>query len=173
MIRIGTITGREVAKNRDGESNRLMLQVQISDSDDIQTVELLNAQGEDNNPIDGAQVVIVDLGSAFKVAIATNDGIAPSMTVGEKKVYSIDGAGDISAFINYLSNGIIELNGNDDFAVRFSALEAAFNQLKDDVDAHTHLYTPGAGTPTQTGTPPASTADISGAKIDNIKVPLP
>lgn len=170
MNRIGKVTGREVIKNRDGQNDRLMLQVEITDSDDIQTVELRNQYGEDNNPVNGSQVLIIDMGSAFKVAIAAEDGITPSMNPGEKKIYSVSGAA-IAAFINFLASGILEINGNSDFAVAFNDLKIAFDQLKSDFDNHTHLYTPGAGTPTQTGIPPASTADIDPAKVDTVKLP--
>jgi len=77
-----------------------------------------------------------------------------------------------------------EINGNADFAVRFGALETAYNQLKSDFDtfvttynSHIHITTatvgptavPGVISPTvSTGSP--STGDISGAKVDNIKV---
>lgn len=168
--RIGKVTGREVIKNRDGKNDRLMLQVEITDKDDIQTVELRNQYGEDNNPVNGSQVIIIDIGTAFKLAIAAEDGITPSMNPGEKKIYSVSG-GAIAAFINFLADGIFEINGNADFAVAFDDLKIAFDQLKSDFDSHTHLYTPGSGTPTQTGTPPASTADIDPAKVNTVKLP--
>lgn len=177
MIRTGKITGSEVKKNRDGVGNRRLLQVEISDPDDIQTVELMASAGEDVNPPVGNRVLILDVGAAYKIAIAADDGIEPSMDEGEKKLYSIDG-GAISAFINLLNTGILELNGNADFAVRFNALQTAFDQLVTDfnnlVTVHdTHMH-PTAATgspslPTITGT--ASSADMSGAKIDEIKVP--
>lgn len=170
-IRLGKVTGRQIAANRDGSGDRLLLQVEMSNADDVQTVEMLNAPGEDSNPPDDAQVLIVDLGRAFKVALAADDGITPDMAEGEKKLYSVS-AGAVAAFIKFLASGVLELNGNADFAVRFSELETAFNQLKSDHDTHSHLYTPGAGTPTQTAAPAAgSTADISGAKVDTVKFP--
>jgi hypothetical protein len=73
--------------------------------------------------------------------------------------------------VNWLATGILELNGNADFAVRYNALETAFNQLQADFDAHTHLYSPGPGTPTQTAATVASTADITPAKVDEVKLP--
>lgn len=166
----GTVTGREFKKNRDSGNIRLLLQVQITDSDDVQTVEYMAASGEDSSPPDGSKVLILGIGSAYKIAIAADDNIEPSMLEGEKKLYSID-AGVIAAFINFLQSGIIEINGNADFLVRYNALETAFNQLKSDFDTHGHLYTPGGGTPTQTGPPPASSADITPAKVDTVKVP--
>lgn len=177
MIRTGTVTGSEVKKNRDGAGNRRLLQVEISDPDDIQTVEMMSAAGEDVNPPVGNRVLIIDVGAAYKIAIAADDGIEPSMDEGEKKIYSIDG-GSISAFINLLNTGILELNGNNDFAVRFNALQAAFDELVTDFnnlvtihDTHKHP-TAAIGLPSLpdlTGT--ASSADVSGAKINEIKVP--
>jgi len=85
----------------------------------------------------------------------------------------------------YNDSGSVEIQGNSDFAVRFSALETAYNQLKTDFDnlvsifnAHIHTTTATVGSsavlgvisPTVTpGTP--STGDISGAKVDNVLLP--
>jgi len=76
----------------------------------------------------------------------------------------------------------ININGGTDFAVRFNVLQTAYNQLKSDHDDlvqafNTHVHataapgapsppTPAAGIPAS-----ASTGDISGAKIDEIKLP--
>ena len=79
-IRLGTVTGRRTDKNRDGGGDRLLLQVEMSNADDVQTVEMINAPGEDSNPPNGSQVLIVDLGPAFKAAIAADDGVDPSMS---------------------------------------------------------------------------------------------
>jgi len=77
----------------------------------------------------------------------------------------------------------IHLNGDGDTAVKYSELETAFNQLKDDFDnfvstynAHTHTTTATVGVgpvgviapTTSTGSP--STADITPAEEDSIKL---
>lgn len=80
---------------------------------------------------------------------------------------------------------VLELQGNADFAVAYTDLKLAFDQLKTDLNAlitaynaHIHVTTATIGpgpalgviSPTvSTGTP--STADMSGAKISDIKVP--
>jgi hypothetical protein len=170
--RIGIIRGREIRKNRDGAGNRVMLQVEMSNPDDIQTVEYVSLPGQDENPINGSRVYIIEVGSSYKIGIAVDDGIAPGMATGEKRVYSLNDAGAIQAFINLLKTGIIEVNGNADFAVRFTDLETAFNQLKSDFNTHTHAYTPGSQPPSATAVPvPQTTADMSGAKVDEVKLP--
>ena len=160
MNRIGKVTGREVKKNRDGQNDRLMLQVEITDSNDIQTIELRNQYGEDNNPVNGSQVLIVDIGTAFKMAIAAEDGITPSMNPGEKKIYSVSGAA-IAAFINFLESGILNINGSADFAVRFDALNTALQIMLTNLNAD--IVTAGGSGNT--------TLDLSGAKVDTVKLP--
>jgi len=127
MIRTGIVTGREFKKNRDSGNDRLLLQVQITDADDVHTVEYMSPPGEDSNPPDGSKVLIIDVGRAYKVAIAADDNISPSMAGGEKKLYSTS-EGAIAAFINFLQSGSVEINGKNDFAVRYNELETGFNQ---------------------------------------------
>jgi hypothetical protein len=168
MINIGTVTGRSVGKNRDGGDDVLLLQVEISDPDDIQTVQLMTPSGEDDNPIDGSQVLILDIGTAFKAAITVQDGVTPSMATGEKKIYSVDSAGIIKAFINLLASGNIELNGNNDNAVRFNDLKTAFNELKTAFNAHLHSNPEGGNVGPAV---PQSAADIDPAKVNEVLLP--
>ena len=176
MIRTGIVTGREFKKNRDSGNDRLLLQVQITDADDVHTVEYMSPPGEDSNPPDGAKVLIIDVGRAYKIAIAADDNVSPSMAAGEKKLYSIsDGA--IAAFINFLESGIIEINGNNDFAVRYNELKSAFDEMKTDLNnfitvfnTHTQVVS-GSVAAAPAGQATASTADISGAKVEEVKLP--
>ena len=179
MIRTGIVTGREFKKNRDGGNVRLLLQVQITDADDLQTVEYMAAPGEDSNPPDGATVLIIDAGRAYKIAIAADDNIEPSMLEGEKKLSSIS-AGAIAAFINFLQSGIVEINGNNDFAVRFNELQSAFDEFKDDFNqlvtdytGHKHAGVQSGGSLTAIPDTPGteSSADISAAKVEEVKLP--
>lgn len=86
-----------------------------------------------------------------------------------------------------IENGKLVLNANlvelaeagaTDFAVAFTDMKAAFDQLKADLNSfintifnlHTHPAPGGAtGVPATLGT--SSTADMSGAKVDKVKVP--
>jgi len=171
---IGIIKSREIKKNKDGEQEKILLQVEISDPDDIQTVELMTTSGDDSNPPDESRVFIVDVGGAYKIAIAVDDLITPSMSPGEKNLYSSEN-GTIKAFINLLKTGILELNGNTDYAVRYSKLNTAFNQLRNDFNLFlTHVHSGGfGGGATGPATPPfsPSTASIAAAKVEEVKLP--
>lgn len=177
MLTSGIVKGFKVEKNRDGEKNVIMLQVEMSAPDDVQSVEQINHGGEQYNPPVGSQVVILNLGDAWKVAIASDDDVEPDALPGEKEIYSNHPAtGAKLAFVRCTFDGIkqlVKINGEADFAVRFNALQIAFNQLKADYDGHKHKYTAPLhpGSPTDTGAPTAaSTADISPAKVEDIKL---
>jgi phage gp45-like len=192
---IGKYIQSEIGKLKDATVDTRNIQVQLTEKDDVQIAEQMQLSGFQSVPPVDSKHLVIDLGGGWKISFAENDGVAPdaSLAEGESKIFSSD-AGAIQAFANFLKTGIIELNGNTDFAVRYLALETAFNQLKTDHDslvtafntlvtemtAHTHIYAPGPGTPIATAptapppTPSAegpSTGDVSGAKIDNIKVP--
>lgn len=165
MIASGRVTGREIKTNMDGQTAKMILQVEITDPEDIQTIELMRQAGEDTNPPNDSRVIILSVGS-YRVAVASDDGIVPTMGAGEKKLYSTS-AGSIAAFLNFLSTGIIEINGNDDFAVAFNDLKTEIDQLVSDYNSHTHVETGGT-----TATPlPQSTVDITPAKVATVKLP--
>ncbi len=169
MVALGTVTGQEIRKNRDGVANVRLLQVRLSNDSDIQTVQYMPTAGEDSPPQIGDLVAIVAFGPSFLVAVGIQDSVVPTMGAGEKKVYSNDGAGAILAFINFLAGGDLELNGNANTAVRFTDLETAFNALKSDYNTHVHAGVTSGGASTAIATP-QSTADMSGAESPTVKL---
>ena len=163
-MEIGIVKGFEKRKNKDSERIQVLLTVEITDVEDVQTVELMNDDGVDSIPVNEARVLIGDIGIAYKIAFAVDDLIPNQiLNAGEKKIYSSDGDGNILNFISFLENRI-EINGNNDFAVRFTALDTAFQQLITDINAALGTKTDGSGT---AGT---LTLDISGAKVDTVKI---
>lgn len=191
MIDTGIVTGREITTNKDGDETVEMLEVQVSDNNDIQTVQLMTQAGDNSSPPDGSLVVIVDVGDAYKIAISVQDNITPTTNAGEKKFYSsLDGA--IKAFINLkdngdieiendaganvkvLSDGNVEIQGNTDTAVAFADLKAGFDTLKAELNTfigvfNGHDHVAGVGLPTSSGTP--ATASIDASELPTIKVP--
>ena len=170
MTRTGKITGRTITTNRDGTNQRVMLQVQMTNPDDIQTVEYVSLPGQDENPIDGSRVFILEVGDSYKIAFAVDDGVTPAMATGEKRLYSVSDAGVIQAFINILKSGIIEVNGDADFAVRFNALQAKLTALEAQLLTHVHPGVTAGGASTGASVT-VFDIDISGAKVDEVKLP--
>jgi len=140
---------------------------------DNANVRIFNPPGIDSRPIDGDYGFAIESGSTEGgkdlVGFLDSNNI-PISDKGEVRIYSRDSGGNIVALIHVKKDGIIEINGNADFAVRFSELETAFNQLKSDHDTHQHS---GVDTGSGTSGPPVSgsTADISGAKVEEVKLP--
>jgi hypothetical protein len=97
--------------------------------------------------------------------------------VGEYRTYAVDSSGDVAFYTWIKANGTMEIGGDTDNMVRYSELETAFNQLRDDFNDfvnttyNLHQHPTAAvgppSVPTVTGTP--STADITAAKINEIK----
>lgn len=164
---IGKVKGERVGTNKDGTGNVRLLQVEITSPEDIQTIELIANGGEEYNPPLDSLVLIDDVGKAWRLGVALNDGITPTMDEGEKKIYSV-ASGAIQAYINLLNDGIIEINGNADFAVSYNDMKTAFDGFVTDFNAHTHP-TAATGPPSTPTTP--STADMSAAKVDEVKLP--
>jgi len=182
-MQLGKVVGREIVENKDGTDKVMLLQVEITDPDDVQNVELFRQSGEDYNPRDDARVMIVDLGEALKIAIACDDGIEPSVDPGERELYSIDSTGAKSAYCRFNDDGTVTLNGEGDNAVRFAPLEDAINELKTKLNdlitaynAHTHLVAGALGggpgltsdAPLAPATP--SAPDTAPIKIDEVIV---
>lgn len=159
----GIVTGFEIGKNRNGTKNVVLLQVRLRDAKDIQTIELMTPAGDDSIPVNGSRVAILQVSSSYKIAIAQNDNITPIMGAGEKMIYSQSGNA-IEAFIKLLNTGIIEINGNNDFAVRFNALQAAINTFIGLLNTTLSTKLDGAGV---AGT---LTLDISSAKVSEVKI---
>ncbi len=161
MIHIGTVTNNERKKNRDSDENQRILSCEITSPDDVQSVELSNVSGEDNNPLNEDTVLIIPITDAYKLGILIDDGVAPdgSILKGEKLLYSRDSSGAVKAKIAFKNNGDLIFNDGAGFAVEFDQLKIAFNQLKTDLDtALTAL------------TLPLSTANIDPAKVAKVKL---
>lgn len=112
-VDIGTVRTYEVTSNKDGDDDVRLLQVEFSNSDDLQTVEQIRGSGEDSNPQPGSRVVVLDIGRAYRVAIAIDDGIAPTADEGEKEIYSYDSSLVKKAYIKLAVDGTITVDNSN------------------------------------------------------------
>ena len=181
MVAIGKVTGREVRTNRDGSEDVILLQVEVSDSDDIQTVELHRGAGVDLNPPDGSIVSLVQAGNAWQIAATVNDNVTPDdLDEGDYQIYG-SASGSKTSKVHCETGGDVVLNDGTDWAVQYTALKSAFDDLKADLNtlitiynAHVHVIIgvpPNTGVPIALYTPPTgSVADMSGAKVASVRV---
>lgn len=113
-LRVGIVTGRETAVNREagGPAVRL-LQVQITDHNDVQTVQLVGQAGEEVNPPNGSLVLLLPGGLAFKLSAGTDDWVVPIMDIGGKRLYAIDPTtGDVICDIQLKPDGTVQVANN-------------------------------------------------------------
>ena len=180
MVAIGKVTGREVRTNRDGSEDVILLQVEVSDSDDIQTVELHRGAGVDLNPPDGSIVSLVQAGNAWQIAATVNDNVTPDgLDEGDYQIYA-SASGSKTSKVHCENAGDVVINDGTDWAVQYTALKDAFDILVGDFNTLVFLYNahvhpvgvPNTTAPVALFTPPTgSAADMSGSKITTIKVP--
>lgn len=174
----GIVRGYEIKKNRNGTKTILLLQVEISGPDDIQSVEYMSHAGDDHIPPEGTIVTILQAGRSWKIAIASSDdnNFTTGLSDGERKIFAPGGA-----FIIWRDDGTLEVNGDADTAVAFADLVTALNNFKTSIDTaiagaitgHTH---PGVETGTSAtgpgaGAAPAVVVDISAAEVPSVKLP--
>ena len=149
--------------------------------DDIQEVREVAPFGFDGNaPKDMIALysATAEKGKPVIIGYINKNQIAD---VGELRIFSTNESLAEQFYLHLKNDGTAEFGGSDDFMVRYNELESAFNDLKADFNSlvttynsHVHPYVglvatvPGNTSPTpSTGTP--STADITGAKITEIK----
>ena len=171
-----------VISTRISEAKRLIKFLRYG-KDDVQECNNAAPFGDDSNaPKDIVAVYSPTAENGVPVILGYLNTDHLKAGPGEKRFYSVDSDGNESQYIWLKNNGNIEIGGDSDNMVRYSELETAFNQLKSDHDAlaakwsaFTAAYVPGS--PSTIGLPPtlagqsvpASTANISPAKIDEIK----
>ena len=159
VVAIGTVRGSEVIENKDADEKSRMLQVELTNADDLQSIEQIGQVGEDSNPQPDARVIVIDLGPAYRVAVASSDDVEPSVSEGEKEIYSYDASGNKLATIILKSDSHVEIEGIQ-IRVGAGATEPAMQGTKfiTKYNAHTHT---GAFGPTGPPIVPWTVADNS------------
>jgi hypothetical protein len=150
-----------------------------------ETAEIYSSPGIIGRPAKNTKGLRIRLGKIDIIVAVYNYTITPPENPGETKTFSTDAEGAEQAHINYLNDGTIEINGNDDFAVAFNDLKTGYDQLKSDFNSlvntynlHTHIVATTGTAVAQTGTAAAtlatgttSSASIDDSKVENVKLP--
>lgn len=161
-------------------AGRRIIKALVRGRNDVRTGRQASPYGVDSNPVAGMVAIYSQTETTGKAVIIGYLNPSQLADVGELRTYSTDADGNLMAYTWLKSDGTIELGGNAKNLVRFQELETGFNKLRDDFNAHldafnSHVHPTAASGPPSIPTPgtgiPAvhSTADISDAKIDEIK----
>jgi hypothetical protein len=114
---IGRVTGYEIGKNKEGETESLLLGVELTEPEDIQTVELYRHAGVDYNPVNDSTVIVIPIADALQIGVAVDDGITPESEPGEYEIYSSDNDAK-KAKVKCLINGKVKINDGGPAAAR-------------------------------------------------------
>ena len=148
-------------------------------------VKTVNPIGFDSRPVKNVKYVILNLYRAI-VSIGGIQKPISDLDEGEVCTYSQEKKGGVSATIKHRNDGTLELNGNEDYAVKYNELKTAFNELQTQFNtlvslynAHTHpvpfaqaisaVVIPPSSPTTTLGSP--STGDITASKAPTVKLP--
>lgn len=129
MIDIGIVRKSSIGKGYRSEKDAILLDVEMSDPRDIQSVEYLFAQGNCAIPVVGDTVLIHEVWPEYKVATASNFGVVTAIKEGERSVFAVKD-GEVAAVIDFLSSGELVLNQGEDYAVMYGGLQSEFDELK-------------------------------------------
>ena len=174
-VRIGIVSGGEIAINRDGTVPGRILQAVFSDMGDVQNVQTCQ-NGEEHFPPNGAAVIAVEAGSAYKLAVAVDDGIAPIMEQGGKRVYSVDPTGaEVMAEARLHPDGKIELiNSKASFtALPDGTITAANGDASFSMSPDGHFTFHGIGSTFDHPVTMEQTLNVSGALSSELSITAP
>lgn len=140
----------------------------------------------DKVPFPDDKVMILQVGNDPNDlhVIAVNDGVVNISESGENRIYSYDVDKNILASVFLNKEAEVVVNSGEDWAVKYSTLETAYNELQEKVNALVNLYnahihvttaTVGLG-PIGVLSPPASAAsassgDIAATKVEKVRLP--
>ncbi len=160
----------EILGNTIDNLDRQIIKILGMGTDDVQEINQTAPFGIDSVPIKDMRGVLAGTasnGDALVIGYINKNAIAEA---GETRLFSTDDDGQLQIALHLKKDGTMEIGGDSDFMVRFSALETAYNELQGKWNAFALAYVPGS--PATVGLPPTlpqSTGDISAAKIDEIK----
>lgn len=129
-MQTGKVTGYEITENKGSEKKKLILQLEITDPEDIQSIQLLSSSGEISNPPEGSKVITLPIGTnGYKVGVAVDDNIEPEqLNPGEKIIYASD-KGEVKAKVYLKNTGeIICINEKGSFKLH---ADGSFNAKND------------------------------------------
>lgn len=156
---IGIVRGYRTGKNKDGDKDVNILQVEIIEGEDTRSIEIF--AGCDFNPANGTRVYICDVTDSYQIAVATSDGLAPEVEPGEIEIYSTDNPVTAKQARIYLNtDGEIILN---------QGTKSALNH-PDTVSALNTFLTALNGQLTGLGAPGGLTIDLSAAEVPEVKL---
>lgn len=119
---IGTVKKTSIESNQDSAKKFIMLEVEESEGEDLQDVQLVSLSGIKSRPEPGERVYILNFGGGLKIGIAVEDNIETDKDEGERDFYSTL-AGVRKAALTLKKDGTAVINDGSDFAALASKVD--------------------------------------------------
>lgn len=142
-----------------------------------------NVIGLDYHPEEEATGFIIPVGEDPNdfLLIAVDDGVEKITGPGEFRIYSVQ-SGEVKSSVYCKSDGNLMLNGGEDFAVQFTALKTAFDDLQSKYNSIVNVLKNwvvvandgGAALKTAVNAiipSPESNESIDAAKVESVRLP--
>ncbi len=133
---------------------------------DIKTTDPVFSHGIDSKPVKKDVAVCASTSNDSTTICLGYVKNSDKTGEGELCIYATDVDGARVFEMYFKNDGSVEFGGSGDFLAKFSELKNGFDQLVNDFNSHIHPTPSGPSSPPDT----PSTADIDGAKINNIEV---
>lgn len=168
-FRLISVASSKLGKLGRAQGDSVICTAQGDDDRDYDS-EFWATHGIVSRPAKTTRAIRFRFGPLSIVIAAYTYGVEPPVNTGACKLYSTDADGAEQGSHLIDNDGTHTFNKGTDWAVRYSALETAFNELKSKFNGHTHTgVSTGGGVSGTTATP--STADITAAKVEEILIP--
>jgi hypothetical protein len=164
-----------------GQLKRRLIKITRFGTDDVQEPFQASEFGIDSNPPAGMVAVYSDTSERGKNVIIGYLNKNMMADVGETRLFSVDGNGDLKAYLWLKNDGTLLLSGNADNAVRYTPMAQTIQELQNDIKNLKQAFTTWTPVPDDGGAALkgatsawASTQlikDISASKINTIQTP--
>lgn len=135
---------------------------------DVQTPTQATPFGFDSNPIANMRAIYGPTATNGKPVIIGYINTENLAAEGEMRLFSTNANGVQKAYVWLKNNGIAEINGNGDYAVKYNALSLSFAAYDAQINANLAAIAAAITGLGGTYVPTLVNADISTAKVDNV-----
>jgi hypothetical protein len=137
----------------------------------VKTADVVSPFGDDSVPLKDMTAIYAntsEVGDNIILGYINNNQLA---AIGEKRIFSLKPDSSLSFAVHLKNDGTCEIGGDEDFAVRFNALNTALQNEVALVNAELTKIAAGIATAGGSYIPAPITLDLNLSRVDNVKLP--
>ena len=121
---LGRVLDREIKVNKDSKKSVIVAKTEMTAGEDVQSIEIMNHTGEDNNPPNDSRLITTQIDEAYKICVASDDNITPITEPGEKRIYATDeGNTRVQVSAHFKNDGELYINNDNCRIIMFPSGE--------------------------------------------------